>query len=452
MNLNVVMRSAVVAAGAMALGTGAMGLEGRSTGIAGGRETGRKVVVEADGGVAGGAPATCGGCEADLNFDGQVDGADLGLLLAAWDTASPLADLNGSGKVDGADLGLLLSEWGACNAPPVNDLCGNAVTIGLGETPFCTVNATSSGPDACIAFGSGQINHDVWFRYTAVDDGVLVVSTCDSADFDTKLAVYGTIVPNSCACPGGFFTELLTCDDDTVGCGSNTTKVIFVAQKGFCYTIRVGGFGSAVGTGTLHLDFESNGDSCFTGTLISNNSSVSIESTTASNTGSVDDSAGCGLNDIIDEWYSYVVPCDGAVVIDTFGSVLDTVLSVFTGTCDLFFTDLTQIGCNDDYDANENGQIDVPSEWPSRLMFTNLAAGETIRIRVAGYNGSTGDYTLHIVCTNCCESHSGGGCTPISACEDCVCLQDSFCCEVMWDSLCAAAADGPLCDSVCPCD
>lgn len=53
-------------------------------------------------------------CPADLNGDGLVDGADLGLMLAAWGTADEVADLNANGLVDGADLGLLLAAWGAC--------------------------------------------------------------------------------------------------------------------------------------------------------------------------------------------------------------------------------------------------------------------------------------------------------------------------------------------------
>lgn len=47
----------------------------------------------------------------DLNADGVVDGADLGLLLAAFWTEDPLADINGDSIVDGADLGLLLANW-----------------------------------------------------------------------------------------------------------------------------------------------------------------------------------------------------------------------------------------------------------------------------------------------------------------------------------------------------
>ncbi|HMN95367.1 MAG TPA: hypothetical protein PKC43_04050 [Phycisphaerales bacterium] len=54
-------------------------------------------------------------CPADLNGDGAVDGADLGLLLSAWGgCASCPGDLSGDGILDGADLGILLSSWGAC--------------------------------------------------------------------------------------------------------------------------------------------------------------------------------------------------------------------------------------------------------------------------------------------------------------------------------------------------
>ena len=54
------------------------------------------------------------GNPADLNDDGIVDGADLGLLLGGWGlcTSTPcLGDLNEDGRVDGADLGLLIADW-----------------------------------------------------------------------------------------------------------------------------------------------------------------------------------------------------------------------------------------------------------------------------------------------------------------------------------------------------
>ena len=48
----------------------------------------------------------------DMNGDGLVNGADLGLILSAWGLCSGCTeDLNGDGTVNGADLGLFLSAW-----------------------------------------------------------------------------------------------------------------------------------------------------------------------------------------------------------------------------------------------------------------------------------------------------------------------------------------------------
>ena len=52
-------------------------------------------------------------CPADLDGNGTIDGADLGILLGQWGGPGT-ADLDGSGTVDGADLGALLGAWGAC--------------------------------------------------------------------------------------------------------------------------------------------------------------------------------------------------------------------------------------------------------------------------------------------------------------------------------------------------
>jgi hypothetical protein len=53
-------------------------------------------------------------CPEDLSGDGNVDGADIGLLLAAWGQSGN-ADLNNDGNVNGADIGLLLAAWGKCD-------------------------------------------------------------------------------------------------------------------------------------------------------------------------------------------------------------------------------------------------------------------------------------------------------------------------------------------------
>jgi len=61
------------------------------------------------------AACGCPSCVGDLNGDGVVDGADLGILLNAWGPCPGCpADLDGNGVVDGADLGILLNAWGPC--------------------------------------------------------------------------------------------------------------------------------------------------------------------------------------------------------------------------------------------------------------------------------------------------------------------------------------------------
>ncbi len=52
----------------------------------------------------------------DINVDGIVDSADLGLLLSVYGSAEPAADFNSDGRVDAADIGMLIGAFGdTCN-------------------------------------------------------------------------------------------------------------------------------------------------------------------------------------------------------------------------------------------------------------------------------------------------------------------------------------------------
>ena len=53
-------------------------------------------------------------CPADLDGNGSVNGADLGLLLSAWGSDTYDVDGNGDG-VNGSDLGIMLGAWGGCS-------------------------------------------------------------------------------------------------------------------------------------------------------------------------------------------------------------------------------------------------------------------------------------------------------------------------------------------------
>ena len=60
-------------------------------------------------------PGNGASCGFDLNGDGLINAADLGLLLVGWGPCSVgescSGDFNNDGQVNAADLGLLLVAW-----------------------------------------------------------------------------------------------------------------------------------------------------------------------------------------------------------------------------------------------------------------------------------------------------------------------------------------------------
>ena len=62
-----------------------------------------------------GVPDLCE-CDADINDDGVVNGADISVLLGYWGQSGKnvVGDITGDGIVNGADLAQLLGSWGEC--------------------------------------------------------------------------------------------------------------------------------------------------------------------------------------------------------------------------------------------------------------------------------------------------------------------------------------------------
>ena len=53
-------------------------------------------------------------CTGDLNADGIVNAADLGIVIGTWGTPGGQGDVNGDGIVNAADLGIVIGVWGNC--------------------------------------------------------------------------------------------------------------------------------------------------------------------------------------------------------------------------------------------------------------------------------------------------------------------------------------------------
>lgn len=110
------------------------------------------------------------------------------------------------------------------------DVCAEMdFLIGEGTYRFNTTAATQDGPADCSDGGDPNIDHDVWFCWTATCDGVVTIETCDLTSVDTKIAVY-----DGCDCPP---TTLLACNDDACG---DQSSVSFSAVYNGQYLIRIG--------------------------------------------------------------------------------------------------------------------------------------------------------------------------------------------------------------------
>ncbi len=88
-----------------------------------------------------------------------------------------------------------------------------------------------------------------------------------------------------------------------------------------------------------------------------------------------------GNTNTVSVWYQWIAPTNGNVVMDTKGSLLNTVLAVYTGSA----VGLLTLVASDD---------DSGGDGASQVVF-NASAGTTYRIAVDGFNGSMSDFVLN---------------------------------------------------------
>ncbi len=158
---------------------------------------------------------------------------------------------------------LLLAGHGAV---PSNDECANATSIFFGSTNFDTTEATDSNApidnSLCPDTYLGTVSQDVWFRLTAIESGVAIISTCDSVNFDTDLIAYA----DSCGT-----LQQIACNGDFDGCAGYSSRMTFNVTIGQSYLVRLGGWNSGeFGIGTINVGYGSSGSGacCFGGTCL----------------------------------------------------------------------------------------------------------------------------------------------------------------------------------------
>jgi hypothetical protein len=272
----------------------------------------------------------------------------------------------------------LFAAAGMAGTVSASDDCSTATPLlaGTAATGNTSAATPSVGIPASHCAGTSETGNDEWYSYTATVAGSHVISLCGSS-FDTSLSLWT-------GCPDGSLTPVV-CNDDSCGLQSSITRTM---AEGETLLVRVGGYNTGAGAYTLLATAPTPpppppaNDNCADATTVV----VGGAYTGSTVSGTNDATGSCGLSTTAnDVWFTFTAPSDGAFAFSTCDAVgYDTVLS-FWDTCGG-----AEILCDDDSDFGCTF-----SGLRSEIRRTMLS-GETILVRLAGFNGASGSYVLTV--------------------------------------------------------
>ncbi len=203
---------------------------------------------------------------------------------------------------------------------------------------------------------------EAWYAFTPSKSGDYVISLKES-EFDTILAVY-----DGCGGPA------LGYNDDSDDMFSRLGMYLY---EGTTYSINVSGWMGETGRYRLKVTSVTPPPHDTVGKAISIDASQPFEGSTDGATSTLAYTE-CSIADSRDVWHSYVPAASGYVRITLDGDGFDATLAVFDE-----FRGVT-LACNDDVN-----DCSVDSS-----LYVDLVQDTSYLIRVAGYDGMTGPYTL----------------------------------------------------------
>jgi Lysyl oxidase len=256
-----------------------------------------------------------------------------------------------------------------CSPMLANDSFSSAQSLPVSPWSLETYNscATKEAGEPNHAGNAG--GHSLWFRYTAVSNGPIRLST-QGSDFNTLLAIY----------TGSSVTSLspVTSNDD-LSVTNQQSAVSFNGVAGTVYSIAADGWNGAYGKLVLNLNPPLNDQFANCQTLSGISGRV-----TGHNVGATREPNESDHNSSFSwrsVWYCWTAPTNGPVIFDTEGSDFDTLLAVYTGSS---VGALTPVASDNDSGGN----------LTSRVLF-KAVQGTAYHIAVDGTQGGSGNITLN---------------------------------------------------------
>jgi hypothetical protein len=271
---------------------------------------------------------------------------------------------------------------------PGDDPAHAWVVSGDTTAPYNASSMSIAGPTPSCNSGPAPAPKDVWFKYTATTSGILTVSNCAasvvapggsaSAGPDTFLAIWSDA--------GGAPGVELSCADGAPNCGIDESEASTCVTAGQTYYVQVGPWDNAFPTPSGVLSFKvadpPGSDDCPCAPPLSLGLNGPFDNTIATDT--TDVFVGCEWTSR-DLWFKYVATEASVITISTIGpnqltsgTLSDPNLSVWDGCGG------PMLACDD--------------AFPTLPLSVKVVAhaGQDLRIRVAGWFGAVGTFTLTV--------------------------------------------------------
>lgn len=279
--------------------------------------------------------------------------------------------------VDGFDEGMGDFTLSFAPAPPpTNDAFIDARTIsGLPAQDFTeSFAATAETGEPAHAGETAQAS--VWWKWTPAEETGVEITTKGSL-VDTVLAVY----------TGSAVDQLtLVAENDDLDSQNDYGKVRFEAKAGTTYYLAVDGKNGETDEVVVNLtgfDVPPPNDEFADRQDLGNGTAITKVADNEHATSEPNEPDRAGREPAVSVWWTWTAPADGEVRVDTFGSKIDTLLGVYTGTV---LDGLTEVAVNDDAPGGATA---------SQLSFT--AVKDTVYlIAVDAVAGEQGEITLSV--------------------------------------------------------
>lgn len=327
-----------------------------------------------------------------ISFGNKISGAATGFIRIDWTDAPTEPGSSGSGifRNDTQQLvGQLYGGPSSCADESYDDYGAFATSYGnISSYLSAGSDDAYEQNDSCAAaraMTAGTYSNLVLKRYSAGDEDWYAVSVNSGqtltltlnfthANGDIDLALYsacgGAIIASS---TGSGNSETVTYTHTGGSAASYYARAYLYNDTRNTYSMTVSLSGGGGG---------GNNDTCANATAVVNGTYTGSTSTATN-----DGSASCGRSTTSkDVWFKYTAPRAGTLNVNTCNSSYDTVLSLHSACPG---TSGNQLVCNDDCGGS-------PCGGTNSCLSRAVTAGTTYYIRVAGYRGASGSFTLTV--------------------------------------------------------